>query len=207
MSEPPARDRPYRGTRAFDLAVLALLAIPALLVAVPCGIVSAVTSRGPVLFRQERAGQHGIPFVCLKFRTMVRGFAESGRPYPSDDEVTGFGRFLRRWSFDELPQLWNVLKGDMSLVGPRPTLAYQVERYTDEQRRRLMVRPGITGLAQVSGRNAIPWAERIEADLRYIDHQSAWLDLRILVRTVAVTLRREGSDAHPADDPISIPND
>jgi len=142
--------------------------------------------RGPVLYRQRRVGKDGREFDLLKLRTMVVGAERLGAGYAVDEgdpRITRAGRVLRRLSVDELPQLWNVVRGDMSLVGPRPTLAYQVERYTDRQRRRLEVKPGITGWAQIQGRASLPWSERIELDVWYVEHRSFWLDLRILART------------------------
>jgi len=149
----------------------------------------------PVLFIQERVGRRGKPFRAYKFRTMVRDAVLQGLGTTvgtGDARITRTGAFLRSWSLDELPQLLNVLHGVMSLVGPRPTLAYQVAHYTAGQRRRLEVKPGITGWAQVNGRNALPWARRIELDVWYVDHFSLWLDLRILFRTIGVFIRREG---------------
>jgi lipopolysaccharide/colanic/teichoic acid biosynthesis glycosyltransferase len=145
-----------------------------------------LTSRGSVLYRQTRVGLDGGDFELLKLRTMVVGAETRGGGYAvdrGDPRITQAGRVLRRLSLDELPQLWNVLRGDMSVVGPRPTLRYQVARYTPRQRRRLEVRPGITGWAQVHGRARLPWDERIELDVWYVDHRSPWLDLRILART------------------------
>ena len=142
--------------------------------------------RGPVLYRQRRVGKDGGEFDLLKLRTMVMGAERLGAGYAVDEgdpRITRAGRVLRRLSIDELPQLWNVVRGDMSLVGPRPTLAYQVERYTDRQRRRLEVLPGVTGWAQIHGRASLPWDERIELDVWYVEHRSIWLDLRILART------------------------
>jgi lipopolysaccharide/colanic/teichoic acid biosynthesis glycosyltransferase len=142
--------------------------------------------RGPVLYRQRRVGKDGREFDLLKLRTMVLGAERLGAGYAVDEgdpRITGAGRVLRRLSIDELPQLWNVVRGEMSLVGPRPTLAYQVERYTERQRRRLEVEPGITGWAQIHGRASLPWDERIELDVWYVEHRSFWLDLRILART------------------------
>jgi lipopolysaccharide/colanic/teichoic acid biosynthesis glycosyltransferase len=141
---------------------------------------------GPVLYRQRRVGLDGAEFELLKLRTMVVGAERQGAGWAvnrGDPRITKVGRVLRRLSLDELPQLWNVLRGDMSLIGPRPTLAYQVERYTAHQRRRLDVKPGITGWAQVHGRAALPWEDRIELDVWYVDHRSPRLDLRILART------------------------
>jgi lipopolysaccharide/colanic/teichoic acid biosynthesis glycosyltransferase len=141
---------------------------------------------GPVLFRQERVGQGGEPFELLKLRTMVVGAERLGAGAAvdrGDPRITRVGRLARRLSLDELPQLWNVLRGDMSLIGPRPTLHYQVEKYTARQRRRLEVKPGITGWAQVHGRAALPWDERIELDVWYVEHRSPRLDAEIVLRT------------------------
>ncbi|MFN2628016.1 MAG: sugar transferase [Gaiellaceae bacterium] len=141
---------------------------------------------GPVLYRQTRVGKGGADFELLKLRTMVVGAETKGAGYAvdrGDARITRVGRALRRLSLDELPQLWNVLRGDMSLIGPRPTLRYQVERYDERQRRRLDVKPGITGWAQIHGRAALPWDERIELDLWYVDHRSPTTDLLILLRT------------------------
>jgi lipopolysaccharide/colanic/teichoic acid biosynthesis glycosyltransferase len=142
--------------------------------------------RGPVLYRQRRVGHHGRDFDLLKLRTMVVGAEGQGAGYAvnrGDPRITKTGRVLRRLSLDELPQLWNVVRGDMSLIGPRPTLRYQVDEYTQRQRRRLDVKPGLTGWAQVNGRTKLPWDERIELDVWYVEHRSPWLDLKILLRT------------------------
>lgn len=198
-------DCSYRGKRAFDLAALAVLAVPAALVGLVCAAAIKLTSRGPVLFRQERVGLAAQPFRISKFRTMV------DRPdnplFPDRDHITAVGRLLRRFSLDELPQLLNVATGEMSIVGPRPTLAYQVARYDDRQRGRLTVRPGVTGLAQVRGRNAMPWAERIELDLEYVRTQSPWRDAQILWWTLAAVIRGAGVDGHPTDDPLARPSE
>jgi len=149
----------------------------------------------PLFYVHERVGLRGRGFPFFKFRTMVKNADRIGAGYEidaNDSRITRSGNFLRKWSLDELPQLINVLRGEMSLIGPRPTLRYQVETYSDFQRRRLEVRPGLTGLAQVSGRNRLTWPERIELDVRYIDNYSLWLDLQILVRTVGVLARPEG---------------
>jgi lipopolysaccharide/colanic/teichoic acid biosynthesis glycosyltransferase len=141
---------------------------------------------GPVLYRQRRVGKDGRDFELLKLRTMVVGAERQGAGFAvnrGDPRITRVGRVLRKLSLDELPQLWNVVRGDMSLVGPRPTLRYQVERYDERQRRRLEVKPGITGWAQIHGRAALPWAERIELDVWYVEHRSGWVDLKILART------------------------
>jgi lipopolysaccharide/colanic/teichoic acid biosynthesis glycosyltransferase len=150
---------------------------------------------GPVLYRQRRVGKDGEEFELLKLRTMVVGAERQGAGWAvnrGDPRITRVGRLLRRVSLDELPQLWNVVRGEMSLIGPRPTLAYQVEQYSPHQRRRLDVRPGITGWAQVQGRAGIPWEERIELDIWYVDHRSLLLDLRILARTAWLTLTGQG---------------
>ena len=147
---------------------------------------------GPVLFRQTRVGKDGRDFELLKLRTMVVGAERLGAGYAvnvGDTRITRVGRFLRRSSIDELPQLWNVLRGDMSVIGPRPTLRYQVEQYDAQQRRRLEVRPGLTGWAQVQGRAALPWPERIELDVWYVDHRTPRLDLEILLRTPLALFR------------------
>ncbi len=142
--------------------------------------------RGPVLYRQTRVGKDGDDFELLKLRTMVVGAERHGAGFAvdaGDSRITKTGRLLRKLSLDELPQLWNVLRGDMSLIGPRPTLRYQVEEYSDRQRRRLEVKPGLTGWAQVHGRATLPWAERIELDVWYVEHRSPLVDLKILLRT------------------------
>jgi lipopolysaccharide/colanic/teichoic acid biosynthesis glycosyltransferase len=141
---------------------------------------------GPALYRQTRVGKDGADFELLKLRTMVLGAETMGAGYAVDEgdsRITRAGRILRRLSLDELPQLWNVVRGEMSVIGPRPTLRYQVERYTPRQSRRLDVKPGITGWAQVHGRAALPWNERIELDVWYVEHRSSWLDLKILAKT------------------------
>ena len=151
-----------------------------------------IEDRGPALLRQQRVGLGNRDFELLKFRTMVDDAHRLGTGWliaEGDPRITRVGGFLRRWSLDELPQMFNVLRGDMSIIGPRPTLRYQVDQYTPFQMRRLEVRPGITGWAQVCGRNALPWPRRIELDVYYVDHRSLALDLRILARTVPLVLR------------------
>jgi lipopolysaccharide/colanic/teichoic acid biosynthesis glycosyltransferase len=141
---------------------------------------------GPVFYRQRRVGRDGEEFELMKLRTMVVGAEQQGAGFAvnvGDPRITRVGRLLRRLSIDELPQLWNVVRGDMSLIGPRPTLAYQVERYTPRQRRRLEVKPGITGWAQIHGRAALPWEDRIELDVWYVENRSPRVDLKILLRT------------------------
>ncbi|HZR24007.1 MAG TPA: sugar transferase [Vicinamibacterales bacterium] len=169
-------------------AVLVLLALPLAIVAVAV----RVTLGRPVLFRQRRPGLRGEPFELLKFRTMVDLTDARGHALSDAERLTAFGRFLRATSLDELPELLNVIRGDMSLVGPRPLLMQYLDRYTAEQARRHEVRPGVTGWAQVNGRNAISWEERFALDVWYVDHRSLWLDLKILALTAATVLRRDG---------------
>ena len=149
----------------------------------------------PVLFSQMRPGLHGKPFRMVKFRSMTDSRNSKGELLPDAQRLTPFGRFLRSSSLDELPELWNVLRGDMSLVGPRPLLMEYLPLYTPEQARRHEVRPGITGWAQVNGRNAISWADKFALDVWYVDHRSLWLDVRILWRTVSKVLVRDGISA------------
>ena len=178
--------------RPFDLffglvlvtLLLPLLALLAVLVYINLG--------SPALFRQQRPGLLGKPFTFYKFRTMNNRTDENGRLLPDEDRLTGFGSFLRRTSLDELPQLFNVIRGDMSLVGPRPLLMEYLDLYTDEQMRRHEARPGITGWAQVNGRNAITWEEKFRLDLWYVDNRSFFLDLRIILLTVVRIIRKEG---------------
>lgn len=175
--------------RAVDVFVASLVGLFAAPVLAVVALLIKWRLGSPVLFRQQRSGQGGREFTILKFRTM--------RPARRPDEPDGprtprVGRLLRTTSMDELPQLWNVLRGDMSIIGPRPTLPEQVLYYTDRQRGRLAVRPGLTGWAQVNGRNGISWPERIELDLWYLEHRSIRLDVRILAATVVRLLRREG---------------
>jgi len=172
--------------RAADLAI----AGGALLVASPLIAVAALAvkleDRGPVLYRQTRVGRDGVDFELLKLRTMVVGAETMGAGLSvdhGDSRITRTGRLLRKLSLDELPQLWNVVRGEMSVIGPRPTLRYQVEQYDEHQRHRLDVLPGITGWAQINGRAELPWADRIELDVWYVEHRSPRLDLKILART------------------------
>ncbi|MFY3743832.1 sugar transferase [Anaeromyxobacter sp. Red801] len=169
----------------------AFLAVCAPLVAV-LAVMVRWTMGAPVLFRQERPGLRGRRFQVLKFRTMRNALDAHGRPLPDEARLTRVGRFLRATSLDELPQIWNVLRGDMSLVGPRPLLVQYLDRYTPEQARRHEVKPGITGWAQVNGRNAISWEEKFALDVWYVDNWSFWLDLRILARTALKVVRRDG---------------
>jgi len=175
------------------------LAATALVLAAPVLLLVAIAVRvnlgGPVLFRQQRPGLHGRPFTMVKFRTMRDALGRDGRPLPDADRLTPFCTLLRSTSLDELPELWNVVRGDMSLVGPRPLLMEYLDRYTPEQARRHEVRPGVTGWAQVNGRNAVSWEERFRLDVWYVEHRSLRLDLRILLRTLALVLRRTGVSA------------
>ena len=172
--------------RALDVAGASLglaLASPALAAAV---LAIKLDDAGPVFYRQRRVGQDGREFELLKLRTMIVGAEQQGAGWAvnrGDPRITRVGRALRRLSLDELPQLWNVVRGEMSLIGPRPTLAYQVESYSARQRRRLEVRPGVTGWAQIHGRATLPWEERIELDLWYVENRSPWIDLKILLKT------------------------
>jgi lipopolysaccharide/colanic/teichoic acid biosynthesis glycosyltransferase len=178
--------------RAADLAI----AGGALLVASPFLALAALAVKledgGPVLYRQTRVGRSGVDFELLKLRTMVVGAETMGAGLAvdrGDTRITRAGRLLRKLSLDELPQLWNVVRGEMSVIGPRPTLRYQVEQYDERQRHRLDVRPGITGWAQVNGRAALPWADRIALDVWYVEHRSLLLDLQILARTPLALFR------------------
>lgn len=178
--------------RIVDLVV----AGTALLILSPVMAVVALLVRAklgsPVLFRQVRPGLHGHPFTILKFRTMRDAHDADGRPLPDEQRLTGFGKWLRSTSLDELPELWNVLRGDMSLVGPRPLLMRYLPLYTPDQMRRHDVRPGLTGWAQVNGRNAIDWDDKFRLDTWYVDHRGFWLDLRILLLTAKSVLGRTG---------------
>jgi lipopolysaccharide/colanic/teichoic acid biosynthesis glycosyltransferase len=178
--------------RALDLVVagLGLLFLAPLLLLLAFAVRLALGS--PVLFRQERPGLHGRPFTLVKFRTMKDATRPDGSVLPDGERLTRFGRFLRATSLDELPELWNVLRGEMSLVGPRPLLMRYLPRYTAEQARRHEVRPGITGWSQVNGRNATSWEERLAMDAWYVDNRSLRLDLLILGRTLRQVLVRDG---------------
>ena len=149
----------------------------------------------PVFFRQKRPGRNGAIFELIKFRSMRNAVNADGRALPDSERLTPFGRSLRASSLDELPELWNVIKGEMSLVGPRPLLVEYLSRYTPEQARRHLVRPGLTGLAQVSGRNAITWEEKFRQDIFYVDNHNLFLDLKIIARTLLKVLRRDGISA------------
>ncbi|MGV8073276.1 MAG: sugar transferase [Syntrophobacteraceae bacterium] len=178
--------------RIFDLA----LAIPAFMICAPVlvgiGVLLRVFLGKGIFFCQERPGVHGKSFRIYKFRTMTNCRDEKGKLLPDSERLTRLGRFLRSASLDELPEVFNVLKGDMSIVGPRPLLMQYLDRYNREQMRRHNVKPGITGWAQVNGRNAITWEDKFKLDVWYVDHQSLWLDLRIIALTLMKVLKREG---------------
>ena len=190
--------------RAFDIVagciiVLIFTVIPVFIV-VP--IVIRATSKGPAVFTQERVGKDGKIFKIYKYRTMLipeESYDKDGNQLEPKQRITKVGRILRKTSIDELMQIFNVINGTMSFVGPRPTLPYQVERYTDEQMRRHNMRPGITGLAQVNGRNDLTWIEKIEYDVKYIDNFSLWLDIKIFFKTVLVVFKKEGIDFNKHD--------
>lgn len=184
----------YRGygKRLLDLAIT----VPALIVLSPVMILVALLVRiklgSPIMFRQRRPGLHGRPFTLLKYRTMTDARDEQGNLLPDAERLTPFGRLLRSTSLDELPELFNVLRGEMSLVGPRPLLMQYLDRYTEQQMRRHEVKPGITGWAQVRGRNTLSWERKFALDVWYVDHRSLWLDLRIIALTLWKILKREG---------------
>jgi sugar transferase EpsL len=181
--------------RWIDIAVAAsVLAVGAPVLAATAALVYVDVGR-PLLFRQPRVGLGGRTFELKKFRTMKDAIDRDGRPLPDGERLTVIGRFLRATSLDELPQLINVLRGDMSLVGPRPLLVEYLARYSPAQARRHEVKPGITGMAQVAGRNALSWPQKFALDLFYVDHQSLRLDLAILARTVVTVIKREGISA------------
>jgi sugar transferase EpsL len=171
-------------------AGLGLIAVSPVILGI--AVLIRLTMGSPVLFRQVRPGKAAKPFTLFKFRTMEDLFDTAGKLLPDSERLTALGRWLRSTSLDELPQLWNVVRGDLSLVGPRPLLSRYLGRYSPEQARRHEVKPGITGWAQVNGRNAITWEEKFQLDVWYVDHQSLILDLRILLLTLWHTIRREG---------------
>ncbi|MGP4714431.1 MULTISPECIES: sugar transferase [unclassified Psychrobacter] len=181
--------------RLFDITASSA----ALVVLSPVYIITAYKVRqqlgSPVLFRQTRPGLYGKPFKMIKFRTMKEAIDAKGNPLPDEARLTSFGHMLRNMSLDELPELWNVIKGDMSLVGPRPLLMEYMPLYNDEQLRRHHVRPGITGYAQINGRNAISWDEKFALDIWYVDNQSFWLDTKILFKTVKKVILKDGINA------------
>ena len=181
--------------RLFDITV----ATTALIILSPVYAITAYKVKknlgSPILFSQTRPGQDGVPFEMIKFRTMKDAIDSEGNPLPDSERLTDFGKALRNSSLDELPELWNVVKGDMSLVGPRPLLMEYLPLYSREQARRHDVRPGITGYAQVNGRNAIGWDKKFELDTWYVDNQSLWLDIKILFKTVKKVVIKDGISA------------
>jgi len=183
------------GKRLMDVVLATFAVVLGLPVMLGVALGIRIADGRPVLFRQVRSGFRGRPFRLLKFRTMRERSAGPAGAQDDDARLTWLGRRLRATSLDELPTLWNVLKGEMSLVGPRPLLPRYLDRYTEAQARRLEVRPGITGWAQVNGRNALTWEEKFDHDVWYVDHAGFWLDLRIMVLTVFAVLRREGISA------------
>jgi lipopolysaccharide/colanic/teichoic acid biosynthesis glycosyltransferase len=188
----------YRGKRVLDVAIAAPLLVASLPVQAAAAVAVRVTMGSPVLFRQERPGLHGRPFELVKFRTMRLADPSVGSDRDAE-RMTLVGRALRTTSVDELPTLWNVLVGEMSLVGPRPLLPRYLDRYSARQARRHEVKPGITGLAQVSGRNALSWESKLELDAVYVESATFAMDLQILARTVVNTVRRQGisAEGHP----------
>jgi lipopolysaccharide/colanic/teichoic acid biosynthesis glycosyltransferase len=180
------------GKRLFDVAGSLLLLVCVAPVLLPAMLAVRVRLGRPVIWRQQRPGRGGRPFTLIKLRTMSNARNPAGDLLPDAERMTALGSLLRRSSVDELPELLNVLRGDMSLVGPRPLLMQYLARYTPEQARRHEIRPGITGLAQVSGRNALSWAEKFALDVRYVDNLSPWLDARLLILTAWSVLSREG---------------
>ena len=182
--------------RLFDF----LGALVGLVILSPLFLIMAVLikldSHGPIFFRHERVGKDGKPFKPFKFRTMKEGAIKEGLGYnvaENDERITKIGKFLRKWGIDELPQLINVFKGEMSIVGPRPTFRYQVEKYSDFQKKRLLVRPGITGWALIHGRNLLIWEKRIKYDVWYVENWSLWLDFKILLKTLhLIFIKKEG---------------
>ena len=174
------------------LALLLMIAIPILIV-IP--IIIRLTSKGPAIFTQDRTGKDGKTFKIYKFRTMripEESLDANGEMLPPEERITKVGKFLRKTSLDEVTQVFNILNGTMSIVGPRPTLPYQMERYTERQLKRLEMRPGVTGWAQVNGRNDLTWTEKLEFDVEYIEKFSVWFDIKILFRTVLVVLKADG---------------
>lgn len=178
--------------RLFDLTISAVGLIILLPVYVVLGLVIYVKLGLPIIFKQKRPGLHGEPFIMYKFRSMTNERDDKGNLLGNEERLTPFGKKLRSTSLDELPELINVLKGDMSLVGPRPLKMEYLSRYSEEQARRHEVRPGITGWAQVNGRNAVSWEKRFEMDVWYVDHHSLWLDIKIIAKTLHIVLTKQG---------------
>lgn len=183
-------ERHFKRIQDLTLASLALLVLSPILFMV--GVMIRIKLGGPVFFLQERPGKEGVVFHLIKFRTMTEERDEHGELLPDDKRLTPFGQKLRSLSIDELPSLINIIKGDISIVGPRPLLVEYLPRYSTEQKRRHEVRPGLTGLAQVNGRNRLSWEERFELDVRYVDHVTFWGDWWIMIRTAYKVVRREG---------------
>ncbi|MCD6310213.1 MAG: sugar transferase [Candidatus Eremiobacteraeota bacterium] len=186
--------------RVFDILLATGLLIILSPLIIGCIIAVKLSSAGPVFYLQRRVGKDGKDFIMWKFRTMVKGAEKIGAGIhvnKDDPRITRIGKFLRRYSLDELPQLFNVIGGSMSIVGPRPTLRYQVERYDEEQKKRLLVKPGMTGLAQVMGRNALTWEEKIKWDIKYVENYSFTGDLMIIAKTFGVLLSDEGIYGDP----------
>ncbi len=181
-----------RSKRILDLALTLIGGLVALPLIVLIAILVRVFLGRPVVFRQRRPGYRGLPFTLYKFRTMKELPAADGTPHSDDERMTPLGRLLRATSLDELPELYNVLRGEMSLVGPRPLLMQYLDRYTVEQARRMLALPGMTGWAQINGRNNVSWEDKFALDAWYVDHWSFWLDLKILLLTPLKVLRREG---------------
>jgi lipopolysaccharide/colanic/teichoic acid biosynthesis glycosyltransferase len=182
-------------TRPLDLVLAGVLLVVTAPLLALAALAIKIESRGPIFYNQRRVGKHGRPFALLKLRTMVPGAESMGAGIyvlEGDPRITRVGRLLRRFSLDELPNLVNVVRGDLAIVGPRPTVQEQVDRYTERQRRRLEVKPGITGWAQINGRTSLPWPERIELDVWYVEHRSLRLDLRILARTARMLASGRG---------------
>lgn len=197
-----------RGKRWFDIVTAGAAGIVTLPAQTAVAILVRIKLGSPVLFRHARPGLGGQPFILIKFRTMTDETDADGNLLPDDVRLTRFGQLLRSTSLDELPELWNVVKGDMSLVGPRPLLTKYLPLYSAEQARRHEVRPGVTGWAQVNGRNSADWQEKLAMDTWYVDNISLWLDLKILLRTVAAVFRRHGISAEghataPEFNPVS----
>ncbi len=181
--------------RLFDFSLAAVAIVLLMPFMILIGIMIRRKLGSPVLFRQIRPGLHGKPFEMIKFRTMRDAVDANGNPLPDSERMTPFGCFLRSTSLDELPELWNVLKGDMSLVGPRPLLMEYLPLYSPEQYRRHGVRPGVTGWAQINGRNALSWEEKFKLDVWYVDNRSLWLDLKIIFLTIKKVVVRDGISA------------
>ncbi len=183
------------GKRLFDLLLLSILCLPITIALIPTSLLVRRFLGTPVFFKQQRPGLKGTPFIIYKFRSMTDAKDEEGNLLPDEERCPRFGRFLRSSSLDELPEIWNVLKGDMSFVGPRPLSMLYLKRYNQEQARRHDVLPGITGWAQVNGRNAISWPEKFKLDVWYVDHRSLRLDIKILWFTAVKVLKRDGISA------------